>query len=68
MEKIKSFLATTAGRWLIKAAIVTFGGLVTQGMIPLEMPIGPFTLGQLLIFAGILTPTGQMNVDPNRLR
>ena len=63
MAQLKAFLATSVGRWMLKAALVCFGALTSSGMIPLDMPVAfGFSLGQLLIGAGILTPTGQMNV------
>lgn len=62
MDTITTFANSSLGRWLIKAALVTFGGLTSSGMIPLDMPVVfGFSLGQILIGVGVLTPTGQMN-------
>lgn len=61
-KALTDFPNTTSGRWIIKAALITFGALVSGGMIPLDMPVAfGQSLGDLLVYAGILTPTGQMN-------
>ena len=61
-EPMKEWFNSSAGRRVAKAVLVVGGGLVSSGMIPLDMPVAfGFSLGQILIGVGVLTPTGEMN-------
>lgn len=57
IEKWRDFYNTEKGRKLVNWGLSSFGALVATGVIPLEMPIGPFTLGQILVFIGLRLPS-----------
>jgi hypothetical protein len=61
MDKLIGFWNSDFGRRCVKGVTVAFGALVSGGVIPLDMAIGPFTVGQILMFLGVMTPTGQLN-------
>lgn len=45
------------GRRVVKWGTTAFGVLVANGQIPLDMAIGPFSLGQLLTIFGLAIPS-----------
>lgn len=57
MNKLINFYNSDAGRKVVNWGVAAFGGLVMTGVLPLEMAIGPFTLGQLLLFLGLRLPS-----------
>lgn len=61
MDKLLAFWNSDLGRRVVKGVTVGIGALVSGGVLPIDMPVGPFSVGQILIFLGIITPTGQLN-------
>ncbi len=69
MEKLSGFYNSPTGRRLVNWGVTALGALMTSGVIPLDMPIGPFSLGQLITILGLRLPShgvqGPVEVAPS---
>ncbi|HEX2551013.1 MAG TPA: hypothetical protein VHK64_05410 [Nocardioidaceae bacterium] len=63
----KDFYNSEWGRKMVNWGITAFGVALQAGVIPLEMPVGPLTLGQILMILGLRLPS-QPPVKPGALR
>ena len=57
MQKLKDFYDSDVGRKLINWGTTALGLLLATGVIPLDTPIGPFSLGQLITAIGLRLPS-----------
>lgn len=57
MQRLIDFYNSPLGRKLVNWGTMSVGLLLASGVIPLDMPIGPFSLGQLLAFIGARMPS-----------
>lgn len=63
MGKVTDFLNSPTGRWLVRATSVVVGALAQGGLIPVDYAIPGIgiTIGQALIWAGVLIPSAARN-------
>lgn len=57
IQKAKDFYNSETGRKVVNWGVTAFGALIQAGVIRLEMPIGPFTLGYLITILGLRLPS-----------
>lgn len=57
IEKARDFYNSPVGRKVVNWGTTALGALIATGVIPLEMPIGPFTLGQIITVLGLRLPS-----------
>jgi len=57
MQALLDFYNSPLGRKLVNWGVTAFGLLLQAGLIPLDYPIGPFSLGQLLTIVGLRLPS-----------
>lgn len=57
MQRLKDFYNSETGRKLINWGTTAVGMLLASGVIPLDMPIGPFSLGQIITVLGLRLPS-----------
>lgn len=55
--KAKDFYNSETGRKLVNWGTTTLGLLLTSGVLPMDMPIGPLSLGQLITILGLRLPS-----------
>lgn len=67
IEKWNDFYNSPFGRKFVNWGVTAFGLALQTGVIPLEMPIGPLTLGQILTVLGLRLPSTPP-VKPGALR
>lgn len=57
MQKVLDFYNSPFGRKLVNWGTTAFGLAISSGLIPMDMPIGPFSLGQILTVIGLRMPS-----------
>ena len=67
MRMLIDFYNSDAGRKIVNWGTTALGVLLAAGVIPLDMPVGPFSLGQILTVLGLRLPS-QPPVKASALR
>lgn len=57
MQKLKDFYNSENGRKLVNWGTTAIGLLLASGVVPMDMAIGPFSLGQLITILGLRLPS-----------
>lgn len=69
MTSIIDFYNSPRGRWIVRVVQIVLGALAQGGVIPIDYAIPGIglTVGQVLVFTGIGTPSAPGSVKTNTI-